>query len=93
MAFTASGQEPPRAAEFRVAVSEKGTIQYCFLETSSGDAALDEQARKYLMLFRLAREAGPQTSAESELTWGTAIFEWGNDIKTPLVQTTGNTAP
>ena len=88
--FTASGQEPPRAAEFRIGVSDKGDVRYCFLETSSGDTGLDEQARSYLMLFRL-----PHLTARLEsdsLIWGTARIDWGNDIVLPP-PTTGNAVP
>ena len=57
MKFTASGHESPQAAQFRVAVNENGAVRYCFLENSSGDAALDEQARKYLALCRFPSSA------------------------------------
>jgi TonB family protein len=87
--FTASGHESPQAAHFRVAVNANGEVRHCFLQSSSGDAALDEQARKFLALTRfsilhplpavaLAKE-GPSPILAA-LTWGTATVEWGNDI-------------
>jgi TonB family protein len=76
MKFTASGHESPQAAQFRVAVNENGAVRYCFLEKSSGDAALDEQARKYLALCRFS-------AIRNGFVWGTATVEWGNDIVAP----------
>jgi hypothetical protein len=92
MKFSASGHEPPRATEFRVAVSEKGEIRYCFLEISSGDVALDEQARKYLMLFRLYDLRMPPAEVGNYTVWGTATIDWGNDIIVPPLAT-GSAAP
>ena len=43
--FVASNRETPEAIRFRVAVSRLGEIRYCFPMNSSGDPALDEQAR------------------------------------------------
>ena len=61
MKFTASRRESPQAAQFRVAVDENGEVRYCFLENSSGDAALDEQARKYLALCRFSAIQNPKS--------------------------------
>ena len=43
--FVASNEEMPETIRFRVAVSKFGEVRYCFPTNSSGDAALDEQAR------------------------------------------------
>ena len=83
MKFTASGHESPQAAQFRVAVNENGAVRYCFLENSSGDAALDEQARKYLALCRFSAIRNPQSETRNGFVWGTATIEWGNDIVAP----------
>ncbi len=83
MKFTASGHESPQAAQFRVAVNENGAVRYCFLENSSGDAALDEQARKYLALCRFSAIPNPQSEIRNGFVWGTATVEWGNDIVAP----------
>lgn len=94
MKFTFLGHESPRAAQFRLAVDEMGVVRYCFLETSSGDVALDEQARKYLVLSRFAAMGHPQASSAKVATaagsairkdflWGTAQIEWGNDLVSP----------
>src|SRR4029077_6929460 len=73
--FKGSTREPPQNAQFRIAVDAGGAVVYCFGLTSSGDAALDEQAREYLALCRFS--AG-STSAGDSLVWGIATVEWGN---------------
>src|SRR5260370_18763634 len=50
--FRASAHEPPQNAQFRIAIDEQGTVRYCFILSSSGDAALDEQASEHLALGR-----------------------------------------
>lgn len=77
--FTAATREPPQSAKFRVGVNNGGAVRYCFLQTSSGDTTLDQQAHAYLMQCRFAgsKDALPQ------LKWASAIFEWGNDISVP----------
>ena len=50
--FTTSSNEPPQAARFRVAISERGDVRHVFVESSSGDAALDAQARTYILQAR-----------------------------------------
>ena len=86
MKFTASGHESPQAAQFRVAVDENGSVRYCFLEKSSGDAALDEQARKYLALCRFSASRDSNTAVQHAFVWGTATFDWGNDIVAPATE-------
>jgi TonB family protein len=83
MKFTASGHESPQAAQFRVAVNENGAVHYCFLESSSGDAALDEQARKYFALCRFSAIRNQKSKIQNGFVWGTATVEWGNDIVAP----------
>jgi hypothetical protein len=90
--FGTSGRESPQAARFRIAVDEKGTLCYCFLQDSSGDAALDAQARAYLMLCRFSSTADP-APAPTGFTWGTATVEWGNDIVSSSSPAPGNSAP
>ncbi len=92
MKFTASGQESPQAAEFRIAVDENGTVRYCFLEQSSGDAALDDQARKHLVLGRFPARNTPKSEGQDEFVWGMATFAWGNDIAGPA-RVTESVAP
>ena len=74
-------QDVPESARFRVAVDSLGIVRYSFLEHSSGDAVLDEQAGHYLALCRFA--LGERPHSGDALTWATATFEFGTDLKVP----------
>ena len=80
--FTSSSKEPPQAAQFRVAISERGDVRYCLVDSSSGDPDLDAQARTYILLTRFpaigSRES--QGANHTPLLWTTATIEWGNDL-------------
>ncbi len=76
MPFKSSSKDAPQVAQFRIAIGGSGDVRFCFLQNSSGDAALDEQARHQLLLTRFSPN-------ESDLTWGTATFDWGNDLAAP----------
>jgi hypothetical protein len=89
--FNSSTRESPEPARFLVAVNDKGEVRHCFLQTSSGDIALDEQARKYLAAARFAIRDAPSPNRAS-LIWGVATIEWGNDI-TPPPASPASTAP
>jgi hypothetical protein len=82
MKFTAGDHESPQAAQFRIAVDQDGAVRYSFLERSSGDATLDEQARKYLALFRFSAIGNSKPDTQNDFVWGAATFDWGNDIVT-----------
>ena len=93
--FSAATNEQPESVRFRIAVSPRGEVRYCFPLNSSGDAALNEQARKHLALTRFgprstttvgaAVPAAGDTPATTErtLVWGIATVEWGNDVAHP----------
>ncbi|HEV3409684.1 MAG TPA: hypothetical protein VG095_05290 [Chthoniobacterales bacterium] len=81
--FTTSRKEPAEAAEFRIGVNARGAVQHCFLQRSSGDPALDEQARAYLLQCRFPQSENRKSKIENDLVWGLASFEWGNDLATP----------
>ena len=81
--FTTSSKEPPQAARFRIAIGERGDVRHCFVESSSGDAALDEQARSYILQARFPSVASRPSQTATGLLWTTAIAEWGNGITTP----------
>jgi outer membrane biosynthesis protein TonB len=91
--FTASGRDAPEAARFLMAVNEKGETRHCFLEQSSGDPALDEQARKYLAATRFPAIRNSPSSTVASLTWGTATLQWGNDISPAPAPSPAPTAP
>ena len=88
--FKASTRELPQNARFQIAVDPRGAIVYCFPLDSSGDTALDEQARQHLVLCRFPARAVPSrvegpyrsTSNAENLVWGIATIEWGNDVAT-----------
>ncbi|MEY2601801.1 MAG: hypothetical protein QOJ36_1120 [Verrucomicrobiota bacterium] len=93
--FKSSTREPPQNAQFRIAVDAGGAVVYCFSLTSSGDAALDEQAREHLTLCRFPGRlvlsgAEGSTSADDALVWGIATVEWGNDIVEPGAKPTSS---
>lgn len=81
--FNASSRDSPDAARFLIAVNDQGDVRYCFLQSSSGDAALDEQARKYLAASRFPAMHNSPGMSGASLIWGTATVEWGNDIAPP----------
>jgi len=78
--FAGSNEETPQSIRFRVAVNTFGEIQYCFPVSSSGDPALDEQARLYVERCRFPKNRVNPEKADSFLAWGIATIEWGNDI-------------
>lgn len=81
--FAASNEEMPETIRFRVAVSRLGEVRYCFPINSSGDPALDEQARLYIERCRFSQNTANVDKTDSFLTWGTATIVWGNDILRP----------
>ena len=77
--WSMSTQETPETLRFRVAVNDFGEIRYSLPINSSGDPALDEQARLQLIRSRFSRRhAG--NAPDSALVWGMAAVHWGSDI-------------
>jgi hypothetical protein len=91
--FVASNAETPEAIGFRVAVGRLGEIKYCFPMNSSGDSALDEQARLYLARCRFSRSAPGDAKSDEFLTWGIATIEWGSDIVRPQARPPSRATP
>ena len=90
-AFHASREGAPANARFRIAIDGHGTIRFCFLIESCGDAALDEQARSFLQLCRFVpKENGDRFPA---LLWSVATILWGNDIVAPSTNNSSGPAP
>lgn len=83
--FTGSTAEPPDSIRFRLAVNSSGEIRYCFRLNSSGDSALDEQARLWLLRSRFSITPPPSRGRgeDDKLVWGVATVEWGNDVTQP----------
>jgi len=82
-AFAASNEEMPETIRFRVAVSKLGEVRYCFPINSSGDSALDEQARLYVARCRFPPNTANPGQPDPFLAWGIATIVWGNDIARP----------
>jgi hypothetical protein len=81
--FAASNEETPETLRFRVAVNEFGEIRYCFPINSSGDPALDEQARLQVVRSRFSRNGGIVARPGSSPVWGIATIQWGSDVARP----------
>jgi hypothetical protein len=79
--FHLSRPDAPANVRFRIAIDYTGVVQYCFLIDSSGDPALDEQARQFLLLCRFP----PRN--ETSLLWNITTILWGNDFA-PLASPT-----
>jgi hypothetical protein len=91
--FVGSNAEAPEAIRFRVAVNRLGEIRYCFPLNSSGDPALDEQARLYLVHCRFTQIAREDGKPGEHLIWGIATIEWGSDITRPPAKPAGKVTP
>jgi len=66
-----------------VAVNDLGEIRYCFPINSSGDPALDEQARLQIVRSRFSQNRQTETKPGSFLVWGVATIQWGSDVARP----------
>jgi hypothetical protein len=78
--FAASNEDTPEALRFRVAVNDLGEIRYCFAINSSGDPALDEQARLQVVRTRFPQRKQTDDRAASTFSWGIATVQWGSDV-------------
>jgi hypothetical protein len=81
--FATSNEETPETLRFRVAVNDLGEIRYCFPINSSGDPALDEQARLQVIRSRFSENRQTGTKSRSSLVWGLATIQWGSDVARP----------
>jgi hypothetical protein len=79
----ASNEETPETLRFRVAVNDLGEIRYCFPINSSGDPALDEQARLQIVRSRFLPNRQIGANPGSSLLWGMATIQWGSDVARP----------
>ena len=81
--FVSSNEETPETIRFRVALDGSGEIRYCFAINSSGDPALDQQARLQLVRSRFSQNKQAGNKRDSALVWGMATIEWGSDVARP----------
>lgn len=91
--FVASNKETPETLRFRVAVNEFGEIRYCFPIDSSGDPALDEQARLQVILSRFPPNRGTGGNPGASSVWGIATIQWGNDVVRPQQAPSASVTP
>jgi len=92
-AFATSNEETPETLRFRVAVNDFGEIRYCFPINSSGDPALDEQARLQVVRSRFSQNRQTGTKPGSSLVWGMATIQWGSDVARPQEAPPANVTP
>jgi hypothetical protein len=90
--FATSNKETPETLRFRVAVNDFGEIRHCFPINSSGDPALDEQARLQVIRSRFPpdRRAGGNPPS---LVWGIATVQWGSDVVRPQQASAASVTP
>jgi hypothetical protein len=81
--FETSNEETPETLRFQVAVNGLGEIRYCFPLNSSGDPALDEQARLQIIRTRFLQSGQTGSKPGSSLVWGMATIQWGSDVARP----------
>lgn len=91
--FAASNEETPETLRFRVAINDLGEIRYCFAVNSSGDPALDEQARLQVIRTRFLENIQTGTAPSSALVWGMATIQWGSDVARPQRAPAANVTP
>ena len=91
--FGTSNEETPETLRFRVAVNDLGEIRYCFPVNSSGDPALDEQARLQIIRTRFLQNRQTGTKPGSSLVWGMATIQWGSDVASPQRAPAANVTP
>ena len=78
-----SNEETSETLRFRVAVNDLGEIRYCFPINSSGDPALDEQARLQVVRSRFSQDTQTGITPGTSLVWGMATIQWGSDVARP----------
>ena len=81
--FATPSEETPETLRFRVAVNDLGEIRYCFPINSSGDPALNEQARLQVVRSRFSPNRQTDIKSGLSLIWGTATIQWGSDVERP----------
>jgi hypothetical protein len=72
LSFPSPSTVPLEPSRFLIGVSDRGEVQYIFLQESSGDPTFDSLASSHLQQLGFARD-------ESPIAWGFALFSWGDD--------------
>jgi hypothetical protein len=82
LSFKTRPPAPLAPARFLLGVNARGEVAFSFLQSSSGNAAVDAAAAAHFPRLAFA-------PADSPVTWGHAVFLWGDDVyssETPLLE-------
>lgn len=66
--------EPIEPARFLIGVTARGEVRFAFLQDSSGQPALDEQAAAHLQRLVFAPDEAPITWASATVIWGAEAY-------------------
>ena len=64
--------EPVEPTRHLIGVTERGEVRFVFLQSSSGNSSLDDQAAAHLQTLAF-------TPGDAPITWATATVTWGDD--------------
>ena len=76
LALAAKSAESLETVQLLVGVAGSGEVRFCFVQASSGVAAMDAEAVRLVSGIRLAAAAEP-------IAWGEASLRWGSDAVAP----------
>lgn len=72
LALQTRATTPVEPTRHLIGVTDRGEVRFLFLQNSSGNAALDDQAAAHLQTLVFP-------PGEAAITWATAIVTWGDD--------------
>lgn len=72
LAVSVRSSEPAEPTRYLIGVTDAGVVRFAFLQSSSGNPALDDAAAAHLQALTFA-------TGEAPITWATATFTWGDD--------------
>ena len=64
--------EPAEPTRHLIGVTDRGEVRFVFLQSSSGNSSLDDQAAAHLQTLTF-------TPGDAPITWATATVTWGDD--------------
>jgi hypothetical protein len=64
--------EPVEPTRHLIGITDRGEVRFIFLQNSSGNPALDDQAAAHLQMLAF-------TPIDAPITWATATVTWGDD--------------
>ena len=72
LVLKASTSDPVEPTRHLIGITGHGEVRFVFLQNSSGNPALDEQAAAHLQTLAFA-------PADTPIAWATAVIAWGDD--------------